>query len=52
MVGNFPDRQRVIRLVGMVLAEQDGRCYLRAETMTAIDALASEEVSQPLLLAC
>ncbi len=46
----------MIRLVGMVLAEQDdewqdGRCYFRSETMTAIDAVAIEEVSQPLLLA-
>jgi transposase-like protein len=56
VVGIFPNRQSVIRLVGMVLAEQDdewqdGRCYFRPETMTAIDAGATEEVSQPLLLA-
>jgi hypothetical protein len=30
---------------------QDAPCYSRAETMTAIDAVAIEEVSQPLLLA-
>lgn len=46
----------MVRLVGMVLAEQDdewqdGRCYFRPETMTAIDAVAIEEVGQPLLLA-
>ena len=56
MVGIFPNRASVIRLVGMVLAEQDdewqdGRCYFRPETMTAIDAVAIEEVGQPLLLA-
>ena len=35
----------------MILAEQDdewqdGRCYFRPETMTAIDATAIKEVSQ------
>ncbi|MEW6224171.1 MAG: IS256 family transposase [Chloroflexota bacterium] len=56
VVGIFPNRASVIRLVGMILAEQDdewqdGRCYFRSETMTAIDAVAIEEVGQPLLLA-
>jgi len=40
----------------MILAEQDdewqdGRCYFRPETMTAIDATAIKEVGQPFLLA-
>jgi putative transposase len=56
VVGIFPNRAAVIRLVGMVLAEQDdewqdGRHYFRPETMAAIDAAAIEEVGQPLLLA-
>jgi putative transposase len=56
VVGIFPNRAAVIRLVGMILAEQDdewqdGRRYFRPETMTAIDAVAIEEVGQPLLLA-
>ena len=56
VVGIFPNRASVIRLVGMILAEQDdewqdGRRYFRPETMTAIDAVPIEEVGQPLLLA-
>lgn len=57
VVGIFPHRASVVRLVGMILAEQDdewqdGRCYFRPETMSAIDALIPlEEVGQPLLLA-
>jgi hypothetical protein len=39
-----------------ILAEQgdewqDGRCHFRSRTMTAIDTVPIEEVSQPLLLA-
>lgn len=57
VVGIFPNRASVIRLVGMILAEQDdewqdGRRYFRPETMTAIDAATTiEEGSQPLLMA-
>jgi len=55
VVGIFPTRASVVRLVGMVLSEQDdewqdGRRYFRPETMTAIDAVPIEEVGQPLLL--
>jgi transposase-like protein len=56
VVGIFPTRASVIRLVGMVLAEQDdewqdGRCYFRVETMTAIDAVIDHEEVPTLLMA-
>ncbi len=55
VVGIFPTRASALRLVGMILAEQDdewqdGRRYFRPETMAAIDAAPAEEVT-PLLLA-
>jgi transposase-like protein len=57
VVGIFPTRDSVLRLVGMILAEQDdewqdGRRYFRPETMALIDGGAErEEVSQALLIA-
>jgi transposase-like protein len=57
VVGIFPTRASAIRLVGMVLAEQDdewqdGRRYFRPETMALIDLVAEgEEVAPQLMLA-
>jgi transposase-like protein len=57
VVGIFPNRAAVIRLVGMILAEQDdewqdGRRYFRPESMVLIDAVAEpEEVGPTLLMA-
>jgi len=57
VVGIFPNRQSVLRLVGMILAEQDdewqdGRRYFRPETMAAIDTPPQPaEVGPALLMA-
>jgi putative transposase len=56
VVGIFPDRASLIRLVGMVLAEQDdewqdGRRYFRSETMALIDAVVDHEEVPALLMA-
>ena len=56
-MGIFPTRASLIRLVGMVLFEQDdewqdGRRYFRPESMARIDAVVDpEEVSPTLLMA-
>jgi len=56
-VGIFPTRRSLLRLVGMLLAEQDdewafGRNYFSAESMALIDNPPStEEVSAGLLIA-
>jgi transposase-like protein len=57
VVGIFPNRAAVIRLVGMILAEQDdewqdGRRYFRPETMVLIDAVVDgKEADTALLMA-
>jgi putative transposase len=55
VVGIFPDRTSIIRLVGAVLAEQhdewaEGRRYLGLDVLTrsqAVDTAVAEEVSEP-----
>ena len=57
VVGIFPTRRSLVRLVGMLLAEQDdewavGRNYFSAESMALVDAPSSiEEVPAGLLIA-
>ena len=59
MVGIFPDRASIIRLVGAVLAEQhdewaEGRRYLALEVLAraqAVDTDQTLEVTQPELQA-
>jgi len=57
VVGIFPNRAAVIRLVGMILAEQDdewqdGRRYFRPESMVLIDAVVDgKEADTALLMA-
>jgi putative transposase len=56
VVGIFPTRASLIRLVGMVLAEQDddwqdGRRYFSPESMTRLDAPPTEEVQPAPLIA-
>ena len=56
VVGIFPSRASVIRLVGMILAEQDdewqdGRRYFRPETLALIDAEPVPQEAPTLLMA-
>ena len=56
VVGIFPTRASVIRLVGMILAEQDdewqdGRRYFRPETLALIDAEPDVEEVPAMLMA-
>ena len=55
VVGIFPTRTSLLRLVGMLLAEQDdewtvGRAYFSAESMALIDAPRPEAEALPELL--